>query len=233
MLSIVLYFIGSTFFFFLFAYFIHSYKKNRNRYIFYYALTFLFIFLFLFSNSVPALATNNLSLIAWGNVLANIALFCVIYTCFRVQLVVTDRFFKNNLSVFDLFLFIDALIAISMQIANLKAPTISHYGIIWNLNSVTLAMISLTGFLYGMYWSFLFGRIAYILKEKLLKRRMYMLSANGILMGTASLFLFQNNLEFSLIGAILLLTAGFVSIIVFRITETQATMSENVFAIQA
>ncbi len=219
MVSIYLYFIVSIAFFYLFIYFVHVYKKNRNQHIFNYAVIFLFIFLVCFFDSVPLLATGNLNFAAYGNVISNIFLYCLIFACFRVQLISTDRFFKNNVSLLNIILFLVALISTSFQLIYLDPPKISMLGLTWNLNSITSILIILTTLVYGTYWAIVFGKIAIILRDVFLKRRMYMISANGLLLGLASLFLFQDDMNMTIIGLVMLFVAVISSCIIFLIPE--------------
>ncbi len=219
MISIYLYFLASIAFFYLFIFFVHLYKKDHNEDMFYHALTFLFIFLICFSNSVPLLATDNLWLAAYGNVLSNIFLYCLIFSCFKVQLISSDRFFKNNVNSLKIVLLFVAITSTTFQLTYFSYPSISTLGVIWNLNEVTSALLSLTTFVYGLYWGMVFGKIAYILRDQYLKRRMKMISANGIMLGLSGLFIFQDNIYLTIVGILLLLVAAISTGVVFLIPE--------------
>ncbi|MFA6463824.1 MAG: hypothetical protein WCV55_02360 [Candidatus Paceibacterota bacterium] len=173
------------------------------------------------------LATNNLQLAAYGNVISNLFLFFLIYTCFKVQLIATDKFLKNNVNSLNIILLVIAIISIGFQLIYLNIPTISVLGIIWNLNSITSILLTLTTFIYGIYWGVIFGEIASILRDPFLKRRMYMVSTNGILLGISGLFLFQNNVNYSILGISLLFLTGIASSIVFSIPEHSKKSTKN------
>ena len=227
MVSIYLYFLVSIAFFYLFIYFVHVYKKNKKEHFFNYAVVFLFIFLVCFFNSVPLLATNNLQIAAYGNVISNIFLYCLIFSCFRVQIVATDYFFKNNISLLNIGLFVISIISTAFQLIYLDPPKISFLGVAWSLNSITSMLLILTTFAYGIYWGIVFGKIAHILKETFLKRRMYMISINGILLGIAGLFLFQNDMNMTIIGIIMLLVSVISTCIIFLIPERSLKSASN------
>ena len=227
MASVYLYFLVSIIFFYLFIFFVHSYKKNKNRNVFYYALTFLFTFLICFFNSVPLLATNDLRIAAYGNVVSNIFLYCLVFTCFKVQMMATDKFFKNNVTSLNIILLIIAIISTGFQLTYLSEPKISLLSIVWNLNSITSTLLLLTTFIYGIYWGIVFGKIAHILRDPFLKRRMYMIAVNGVLFGLSGLFLFQNAMYLTAIGIFSLLLAAIASCIVFLIPEHQNKTSND------
>ncbi len=227
MISVYIYFITSLVFFTLFIFFVHTYKQNRNRTIFYYSLVFLSAFLACFFNSIPLIIGLDFQIAAWSNVLANISFFGLIFSCFRVQLSVTDHFFKKNLKWFDLILFLDTAIAIGFQISTLQNPTLYPLGISWNLNNITIRMLSITGFLYGIYWSWLFGKVAHILLDPDLKRRMYIISFSGILDSTAATLLFSNNESLNMLGVCLFLIAAISRIIFFMIPKIFEKKSSN------
>ncbi len=226
MISVYIYFFCSLVSFYMFLFFLHLHKKNDNDFIFYYSTIFLFTFFMCFFDSVPILSGMGLRVAAWGNVLSNISVFGIIVSCFRVQILVTDKFFKKHLLFFDMLTFIIAIIAVGFQIANLANPIVHTVGVIWNFNPVTSVLLSGSGFVYGMYWAWLFGRVAHLLKEIPLKKRMYMLCANGILDGIAALFGFSNNQINIIIGMTLVFIGILISMVVFTIPENVIQSSE-------
>lgn len=172
-----------------------------------------------FSNSVPLLATNNLVLAAYGNVVSNISLFFLIYYSFKVQLIATDKFLKNNIASLNILLFVVAIISIGFQINYLNIPEISLLDISWNLNGITMTLLTSTIFIFGTYWAWVFGGIAHILRDPFLKKRMYMISANGLGLGFSGLFLFQSNMSYTIIGILLLFITALANGIVFFTPE--------------
>ncbi|MEI8337863.1 MAG: hypothetical protein WCF92_01800 [bacterium] len=113
----------------------------------------------------------------------------------------------------------------------LNIPVISLFSIIWDLNPITSILLTCTTFTYGIYWGYIFGKIAYILRDSFLKRRMYMISANGFLLGIAGLFLFQNNVNYTAAGIILLFGTALASSIIFLIPEHSKKTNENLAAV--
>lgn len=184
-------------------------------------MLFLFTFLACFFNSVPILINTTPEIQSWGNVFSIVSIFGILFWCFRVQLLVTDHFFKKHLLLFDVLLFLDALITIGLRIIFLKDPTIYSLSISWNVNIVSQTMFSITCFTYGLYWAWLFGRVARILRDKALKKKMYILCMNGLLQGTAAIFIFSNDTYQSLFGLSLIFIAALISILLYLTEDEQ------------
>ncbi len=211
-----LYFSASILFFGMFAFFFIAFHKTHNRFVFAYSLCFLAMFLFAFSSSVPELLTNDLRILAIANVFSNFFIFCLIFACFQVQLIVTNHFFKKNFVLFNILLGILTLITIYLQANHLSSPEVGAFAIIWHLYPPVMWILTGIGVIYGAFWCYLFGKAALLIEEKELKRRITSFSINGVLYGAAAFCLFtQESVTGQIIALSLFGIGGLLSASVF------------------
>lgn len=204
-----LYFLASCIFFALFIFFTIAYEKTCNKYVLYYALAFLAMFLFTFSLSVPVLTSpQNTTLLAYAHIASVIFIYCLIFLCFRIQLLVTNHFFKRHFVFFNITLVALALFTLYFMFTNLQTPSIGERFIIWHIDGYAGAILSSISLFYGLFWAYLFRKVAKMLQDKTLRMRMSVFSINGVLYGLAGFLLFGSDSVSGQTLAILFFTAS-------------------------
>jgi hypothetical protein len=193
MITAFLYFLSSFLFFALFIFFIIDYENNRNKYVFYYALAFLIVYLFTFTLSVPVLvAPDNLTLLSYSYIATLFLVYCLILLCLKIQLLVTNNFYKKYFWLFNFIVVALGVTSLYFAINNLEDPTVTNIGVMINIDMTASWMTGILSVLYGLFWAYLFRKVAIELQDKILRRKMMMFSVNGILYGIGSFSLFTN-----------------------------------------
>ena len=229
MLISILYFIASFIFFVLFIFFLADYHKTHNKFIYYYALAFLSMFLFSFTASVPVIvASDNLQLLAYSRIGQIIFIFGLLFACLRVQLIVTNHFFKKYFLFFNIAVGAIALYVISIAVLNLKTPEVRAVEVIWNTYHLAGKTLGLLAICYGVFWAYLFYKVASLISDKLLSRKLMSFSINGLLYGVAAFLLFTNeNLEAQLLAILLFGIGGTLSAFVFLPPFIRETLAKR------
>lgn len=217
MIIVELYFLASWVFFALFIFFTIAYEKTCNKYVLYYALAFLAMFLFTFSLSVPVLtAPQNTTLLSYAHIASVVFIYGLIFLCFRIQLLVTNHFFKRYFVFFNITLAILAVFTLYFMFKNMQAPSIGEKFIIWHIDGYAGAILSTISLSYGLFWAYLFRKVAKILENKTLQKRMSVFSINGVLYGLAGFLLFgSDSIQGQTLSILLFTISGFLSSAVF------------------
>jgi len=212
MITAILYFLASFPCFALFIFFIVDYEQNHNKYVLYYALAFFAVYLFTFTLSVPVLVMpDNLTLLSYSYIGTLFFTYVLILLCMRIQLIVTNHFYKKYYFAFNLLVATLGVVSIFFAVINIEEPIVSGLMVQMNLDRTASYITGILSLVYGIFWAHLFHKVTLELQDKTLARRMMTFSLNGLLYGTAGFALF---IDQNLFGEVVSMSLFFISFIV-------------------
>lgn len=199
----------------------NSYLGSKNKGLLYLSLAFTFLFFHAISLSIPSILNqNDLRLVAWGYVLGAFFVFLILASCVKVQESIVPSF-KKYTQIFFVVIGVVGITTVSLLIYDFRLPTISHYGVIlWNTTNIASWLLGGASFIYGLIWSYTFYQGGGLLSGNKKKVKMFVLSIDGLFIGTAGLLVFtsENTLQ-TFIGASLFLTASFITALALGVSK--------------
>ena len=187
-----------------------SYLSTGKRVTAYLALAFLFVGLHAYAFALPVvIAPGNLILLEQGYIVGIAFIFLVLLTGLEVLRYMVRGISEDFTNLTGLLLSTLAAVAISVMLTNPETPIIKESGVIlWNQDLLARWIIGLTSFFYGMVWGIIFYQNSLLVEDGLARSKLYVISADGFLLGTIALLVHTSSNEIQTIAGHILVISG-------------------------
>lgn len=199
-----------------------SYRREKNSTLLSLILVFLFLFVRGMAISIPAFVNaQDDRALALGGIIAVVAVYGLVLAGVRLQMFLEHPFFRKHSRGITGLLAVLGIASVSLLVYDFRLPIITESGLIlWNANPIATWVTGGLSLVYGIFWCAFLNREARYVEDPWQKMKMYMLSLDGIFVGTAFFLTFTAEVALqAAVGLGLLLISIFLTLAVFSLAQ--------------
>jgi hypothetical protein len=209
--------------------FLISYRKTKNIDILKLSWPFFFIMCYNFLMGVPALFTQEPSVLAWSLFFGLVAVFLSILSAYRLPIFEKSPVFGRAAPFLIILSIVVAFIVLTLEFFDPELPRILESGLIeWNIEKTGALLLGSLCFFTGLSWGFLFLKNSRLASNQRSRLKVYVLAGDGILFGIAGfVYFFSQGQRETIIAHLIMVIALSFTAVVFakaRLSEKEETL---------